>query len=97
MATPARPEISVRVVPGHLKNAPSRKGKRLTRAQLASKKPRVELTLKQKCGVTLMRQIADLKEEKIMMNCDCETSSLLPQRLLIVIIACSLVLVTITW
>ena len=41
MATPARPEISVRVVPGHLKNAPSRKGKRLTRAQLAAKSVRL--------------------------------------------------------
>ena len=37
--------------PTHLKGASSRKGMMYTTAQLASKKQRVELTLKQKCDV----------------------------------------------
>ena len=37
--------------PTHLRGASSRKGMKYTTAQLASKKQRVELTVKQKCDV----------------------------------------------
>ena len=42
--------------PTHLRGASSRKGKKYTTAQLAAKKQRVELTLKQKCDVIFQAQ-----------------------------------------
>ena len=42
--------------PTHLRGASSRKGKKYTTAQLAAKKQRVELTLKQKCDVIDLAQ-----------------------------------------
>ena len=54
MATPARVEVGevgAHEVPTQLKHLPSRKCKKYTEAQLASKKPRVEVTLNQKCDI----------------------------------------------
>ena len=42
--------------PTHLRGASSRKGKKYTTAQLAAKKQRVELTIKQKCDVIYLAQ-----------------------------------------